>query len=176
MKRRTPEMVVNELRRRDEEGLSLKSGDNRGDWLYAAATNRFGSWRAAVEAAGFDYEEIRTKPMTVEEVCDQLHALAEGGDPLRVKDHGKLSRSALELFGSWEKAITAAGLEVPDRRKWTPEKVLGMLKQDIEEGLPMGANAMRRRNENLYAAARRQFGTWKAAVAAARSAVDAESG
>ena len=82
MERRTPERVIEELQRRAAEGRSLRSGDNRGDWLFAAAFNRFGSWRAAVEAAGFDYDQIVFRPMTAEDVLDQLRAHADDGDPL----------------------------------------------------------------------------------------------
>ena len=175
MKKRTPEMVIEELRRRAAEGRSLKSGDNRGDWLYASAITRFGSWAAAVEAAGFDYDAIKTKPMTAEEVRDQLRALARRGDPLLAKNHVRLYHFAQVIFGSWEEAIKAAGLEVPDRRKWTPAKVIEAIRKEIEEGESMGTNDMRRRDENLYMAARRRFGTWEAALAAARSAVGAGS-
>ena len=175
MKKRTPEMVIEELRRRAAEGRSLKSGDNRGDWLYAVAVRFFGSWSSAVEAAGFDYEDIRTKPMTADEVREQLSALADEGDPLIASDHVRLHNYACQLFGSWKGAIEASGLELPDRRKWTPEKVIEAIRKEIEEGESMGTNDMRRRDENLYMAARRRFGTWEAALAAARSAVGAGS-
>jgi hypothetical protein len=38
------ERIVTEIRRRAAAGQSLKSGDNRGDWLYAAAVPRGGEW------------------------------------------------------------------------------------------------------------------------------------
>jgi hypothetical protein len=167
--KRTPEKVVKELRRRAKKGQSLRSGDNRGDWLYASAVKLFGSWRAAVEAAGFDYDEIVRKPISAEAVLDQLRALAAEGDALIAGKHKKLASATVRLFGSWKDAVEQAGVEMPDHRKWTPQRVLDRLREGIAKGEPMGANAARRRDENLYAAARRRFGSWKAAIEAARA-------
>src|SRR5436853_581762 len=50
---REPDDVVAEIRRRRKVGHRLISGANRGNWLYAAAVRRFGSWGAAVDAAGY---------------------------------------------------------------------------------------------------------------------------
>jgi hypothetical protein len=43
--------VVKEIRARAAQGMSLASGANRGDWLYAAAVLAFGSWGKAVGVA-----------------------------------------------------------------------------------------------------------------------------
>lgn len=59
---RSAEIVVKEIRKRADEGWPLNSGANRGDWLYASAVKYHGSWRAAVEASGFPYEEIIKQP------------------------------------------------------------------------------------------------------------------
>ena len=170
MIKRTAEMVVEELQRRRAEGNSLKSGDNRGDWLYASAINRFGSWGAAVEAAGYEYEEVRGRPMTGQEVIVELRKLAAEGDQLVGRDHPQLHRPAIKLFGSWLSAIKAAGVEVPDRRKWPPERVIELIRQDITAGCPMGGQAVINRNRKLYAAAKRQFGSWRTALEFVRSA------
>ena len=108
--------VIDELKRRAAEGRPLNSGANRGDWLYAAAVLRFGSWGAAVEAAGFDYAAIKIRPMTEEEVVAQIRALSVPGDQLGARDQPKLATSALRIFGSWNDAIVAAGCEIPDQR------------------------------------------------------------
>ncbi len=64
--------LVKEIRRRARAGKPLNSGANRGDWLHAAAINYHGSWGAAVEAAGFRYEDIKIRPFTADEVKAEL--------------------------------------------------------------------------------------------------------
>jgi hypothetical protein len=47
--------------------------------------------------------------------------------------------------------------------------VIAAIERDLEKGLAVTSNAVRRRNENLYTAGRRRFGSWKKAIAAATS-------
>jgi len=160
--------VVEEIQRRAAAGRSLKSGDNRGDWLYAAAAKNFGSWGKAVKAAGFKYRDIKTRPLTKTEVRRQLRELVIAGEPVLAKDHPELRRAAVRHFGSWRKALTAVGQKNPAATRWTKANVLAAIRRDIDAGLPVTSNQMRRRNENLYAAGRRRFGSWAAALKAAR--------
>src|SRR5690606_14807227 len=57
------EAVIEEIRRRHSAGLSLGYNDTVADdeALVGAARRWFGSWYAAVEAAGFDSEEYKNK-------------------------------------------------------------------------------------------------------------------
>jgi hypothetical protein len=164
MPRKTQESVVEELQRRARKGHSLRSGDNRGDWLYAGAVRFFGSWRAAVEASGFDYDEVVWRPLTADQVITRIQELADAGDALLAKDHEDLIYPARRHFGSWKAAVEAADRKNPTRMKWPAEKVIEAIRDDMAKGLDMGANATRRRNENLYAAGRRRFGSWAAAL------------
>jgi len=167
MQQRSSKSVVKELQRRARKGCSLKSGDNRGDWLYASALKYCGSWRAAVEAAGFDYEEVAWRPLTPEKVIARIRELVDANDPLVAADHKGLVAPALRHFGSWKAAVEAAGCTIPDRRKWTPEKVIETIRSEMDQGFSMGGGNVNTRNPNLYAAARRRFGSWDAAVEAA---------
>ena len=167
MQRRSQESIIAELQRRTQTGLSLKSGDNRGDWLYASAVKHFGSWGAAVEAAGFDYDEVVWKPMSADDLITTIRELADAGDALVLGDHRELSAPAHRHFGTWEAAVEAAGRTIPDRRKWSPENVIKLILAEIEAGHSMGGGAVNKRNPNLYAAGRRRFGSWTAAVEAA---------
>jgi hypothetical protein len=169
---RTKKDVMDEIRRRAADGRPLNSGANRGDWLYSQALAKFGSWGAAVEAAGFTYADVRTRPMTEQEVIAALAGLAKTGEPLRAGDHPRLHRGAVRHFGTWRGALRAAGCDPISGWKWTRARVLRALRAEVEAGRPMGANAMRRRDENLYMAARRSFGSW----AAARDAAAGEPG
>jgi hypothetical protein len=154
---RRPEDVLVELRRRARRGKSLGSGANRGDWLYAAACLHFGSWRAAVEGAGFDYDQIKARPMTAEEVTRQVQELATSGDRLFATDHPKLARAALRHFGTWKEALSAAG-HADANLKWTKERVIEGIRSRQQQGKPVNSFQMMKQDKNLYAAGRRRFG------------------
>ena len=159
--------VIVEIQRRAAAGRSLRSGDNRGDWLYSAAVYHCGSWGMAVGAAGFPYAEIKTRPLTEAEVRGELRRLVEIGEPVLAKDHAELARGAARHFGGWRAALVAVGDNEPSARRWTRSNVLAAIRRDLEQGLPVTSNQMRHRNENLYAAGRRRFGSWAAALQAA---------
>ena len=168
--------VIAEIRRRADAGHHLNSGANRGDWLYSQAVNQFGSWGEAVGAAGFSYADIKTRPMTRQQVTAELKELGKSKEPVRSAEHRKLHRGALRHFGTWRSALLAAGVDPDMGRKWTQASVLRSLRAEVEAGRLMGANAMRRRDENLYMAARRSFGTWAAAHAAVTANLEERGG
>lgn len=78
-------------------------------------------------------------------------------------------------FGSWQEAVKAAGIDyepfkaasvkarIQKIRKWSPEKVVEEIKKIPERELGF----VYRTNLALYYAARREFGSWKNAIAAA---------
>lgn len=164
---RNRQRVIAELKRRHKAGKPLNSGANRGDWLYAAAALRFGSWGAAIEAAGLDYSAIKIRPMTADETLTRIRELSASGDSLLAGKHSKLSNAASRLFGGWAQAIEAAGCELPDRRKWTRETIIKAIHDDMNEGLSLNAVPVIARNEALYQAGRRRFGGWAIAFDAA---------
>lgn len=184
---RRPNDVIAEIRRRHGLGHPLKSGANRGDWLYAAATKRFGSWGAAVEAAGFDYpkglrppladsearhlthcecfsSERRPDPLTKDEVLSRIREAAARGEPLRVTRDTLLASGARHHFGTWKAGIKAAGIEWSKFPKWTAEAVVARIREDISNGLSVYATDVIAREETLYQSARRRFGSWGAAL------------
>ncbi len=82
--------------------------------LYDAARRYFGSWREALRSAGIDPETVRRKhrPYTADDIISHLKLRAkEGGDFRSTKQHPEpIVRAARRLFGSWERALEAAGL------------------------------------------------------------------
>src|SRR5262249_32240889 len=51
-------------------------------------------------------------------------------------------------------------------KTWTKERVSKQIRKDIRRGLPVTSVAVIRRNQPLYGAGRREFGSWRAALKA----------
>jgi len=163
--------ALDEIRRRAAAGQPLNSGANRGDWLYAAAARFFGSWGAAVAAAGFDYDEHKQVDLSAGEVLRRIRALvAEHGQKVHAGDHPLVSAGARRHFGGWKAAFEAAGCGPPETLTWTREAVVAAIREDLANGLRVNSVAMVRRNGKLYVAGRRRFGSWAAALVAANDA------
>lgn len=166
------ERVIDEIRERAQRGHPLNSGANRGDWLYAAAMLAFGSWRNAVVAAGFSYDDIKIRPFTKAEVIATLKPLVATGAPILATAHeGRLVAAARRHFGGWDEAVNAAGGDAGPW-KWTRPRVLDRIREDRARGLKVNAVAVHKRDVNLYQAGRRRFGTWAAALEAATGEAD----
>jgi hypothetical protein len=159
--------VIAELRSRASQGRSLASGANRGDWLYAAAIRFFHSWGAAVETAGFAYGDVKLTALSAADVLARIRRAAEAGEPLRAGANTILAAGARRHFGSWSAAVEAAGCKLPSPFKWTADNVIERIRADRRRGLSITSSAVIERNQALYGAARRRFGSWAAALAAA---------
>lgn len=127
----TRQKLVAEIRRRHRAGQTLRS-KRVPVRLYEAGRRFFGTWQAAVEAAGFDYEKATGNyRWTPARVIAAIRKLADKGGPLHASHvrerHPQLFNAAVKRFPrSWAKAIRAAGLD-PDqhrqpRSKWTEQK------------------------------------------------------
>lgn len=57
----TRDKILDEIRALKTSGANLLSGDvqQQHNQLYSAACRHFGNWSSAVDAAGFNYDEIR---------------------------------------------------------------------------------------------------------------------
>jgi hypothetical protein len=126
----------------------------------------FGGWRKAVESLGLGSELRRmwTPQKVIEEI---VRRRAEGYD-LSVtcyEDHG-LFVAARIRFGSWNKALVAAGIDAVLREQWDEEKVLTRIRQLIHE-VPI--DRIRSVDSKLTSAAERRFGSIHKAVEVAQS-------
>ena len=104
------ELILKKIRR-----LRNRShGANMDTRLYYSARTAFGSWRYAVELAGFPYYEVeprfRWRP---KEVLYYIRWLGEKGQALDRDDHLELYKYALRFFGSCRNAVRAAQHEPP---------------------------------------------------------------
>lgn len=120
------ESVVNEIQRRRKEGLpihyrAVAKGGVRDLSLLRSACKILGSWRDAIEAAGFDYRNIsreqRMKYPDGDAIIAEIRRRLEDGKPLKHKDvalgvhsDDALLRSGKRCFGSWSGALKAAGV------------------------------------------------------------------
>jgi hypothetical protein len=157
--------VLDTIKHRAASGHALNSGANRGDWLYAAAVRFFGSWGNAVEAAGIRYPSVKQAALDRDELLRRIRKAAEAG-PLIRGEHRLLRSNAYRLFGSWTKAVKAAGCELPSNKEWSRERVIESIQEDIRHGLPVTSAAVIERNSPLYGAGRRSFGSWRKALKA----------
>jgi hypothetical protein len=78
----------------------------------------FGDWDKALSAAGFEPEQMRLWAFWDQaKLIRQIQTLKKRSLPLYAKyvlgNHKKLFSAALRQFGSWEKALVAAGVEIP---------------------------------------------------------------
>jgi hypothetical protein len=174
--------IAREIRRRNKLGLPINSFavyKQAGD-LYHAATVYFPRppWASALRFAGFDPKEVspmnhwRRKPFLLQEIRNRF----ESGLPLYgsfiQKNCAGMYQGAARLFGSWRKAIEAAGLNYADIKKvwsqfWTKEKVIADIKALEAQGVRLSAKAMQTNHRPLFATATSLFGSWANAVEAA---------
>lgn len=150
--------------------------------LTGAARNHFGTWRAAVEVAGFDYAQI-TRPKlprhpagywTRERVIMQVRGRGLAGKDLSAHraqiDDSRLYSAAVSLLGSWETAVREAGYNYDAIRltdEWTPARVVEEIRQLHAAGLDLSDNHAAEVRPDLYGACDTHFGGYRQAITAA---------
>lgn len=170
------EAVLRKLRHICNNGYVLGSRHNqkRDPQLFAATRKHFGTWTRALKAAGINVQRLsrgiqgRKSAEVIEEIkkrydqgmrMDRCHVMLEDND---------LCMVAIRLFGSWGRALTAAGITPPEPyTQWNPEKVLQMIQIMHERGHPLRYKDVRKSERSLVNAVRRYFGNWDAAMEAA---------
>jgi hypothetical protein len=81
----------------------------------------FGSWRAAIAAAGLDYEEVaRYRYWDRERILHEIQEMHHAGKPLSVSDversNAPLLWAARRRFRSWDDALVEAGIDPATER------------------------------------------------------------
>lgn len=121
------ETLIREIKRLHDEGKELFPSSPEMKKLVSASTIHFGSWRAAVVEAGFDYDRIilrsrekkrrKQQGMAMARFLERMKELDGFGESL---DEAHVKRNFPELhtfalredtFGSWERALQAAHIE-----------------------------------------------------------------
>jgi hypothetical protein len=180
----TKEKLVAEIKRLYEDGVDLSptSIQRTHSALFSSARSRshFSSWRAAIEAAGLDYDDLKRvkQRWNRDEILVRIREMhAQGHDLLdprfKVKNRSLyLAACAHRYFGSWRRAVQAAGLDheqMRESRIWTRTRILRTIQDLHAEGRPLGWAYIEEHEPGIYRAARRKenFGSWANALAAA---------
>jgi hypothetical protein len=115
------ERIVRRIRELHEAGYDLSwnnvSTEVDPPLAHAAIRPRgFGSWRAAIAAAGLDYEEVaRYQYWDKERILHEIQEMHRAGKPLSVSDversNAPLLWAARRRFLTWDDAVAEAGLD-----------------------------------------------------------------
>jgi hypothetical protein len=203
----TKAKVIAELKRRNKLGQQLSVRENSHSetdkQLYVMVVGFLGSWREAVRAAGFDpneYHEWNLNPpgkyKQEKEVIAAIRRRFRDKQPLNARGltHGDhqdvpLLYTGRKLFGDWEQAVNAAGLDYSDvaRKKQdyeamkdrtyqtytTRKEVTSEIQRRIQKQLPVTYRALAHgshdiRDNPLLDAGKKLFsGDWDKALRAA---------
>ena len=148
----------------------------KGNSLTRAGVRLFGSWDAALRAAGLDPVRIRRyrKPWTKNTVIQAIRVKHRGGDALAYTTvvPGSLRQAGIRFFGSWNATLLAAGLNPAKIRlyrtrckPWTAPTTLAEIRRKHRMG-----EALNTHNISPYSlclSGVRFFGSWDAALTAA---------
>jgi hypothetical protein len=132
--------------------------------LHTAALRHFGSWSSALVAAGLTPRPQRS--WTPEQVLDAIQAWHRNGRPLARfhRENRSASRAARIHFGSWRKAVAAAGIAASAKPPWTRQRLIAALQAYGRRGLVRCNHEIPR---PVRMAAFNLFSTWHNALVAA---------
>lgn len=110
---------------------------------------------------------------TDEKIFNYIKARVEANLPINslavFNDNGYVYKIANKKFGSWNNTVKAAGFKPfsPKRKgKWTKEKIINMIQDYYELGMPLNAGFVAKKYQPLYLAARKKFKSWDKALIA----------
>lgn len=170
----TRENIIRHLVEREAQGLALTVGGQGVDKsLYSSARRIFGSWRNAIQAAGIAPQQVLTwERWSPPRILVMIRHLAKRDRPLTTEQmerrYHNLVSAARRHFGSWSKAVLAAGVEPTKLQRvvpWSPERVIEAVLTRALRNEPLVARLVEPRS--LVEAGQRLFGGWSVAVAAA---------
>lgn len=174
----TEETVAEAIQERIEQGKSLGGSctDREYRTLVQAGVQVHGSWRNALEANGLDADSIFGRRVdgywTTEKVLQEIQKRYEDGRGLRPVDvdRGTLYKVATKIYGGWDKALEAAGIDSSEiyqtrreRDYWNRENILEFLADRHKKGYSISAEEINNSSGgygSLYRQARKFYGSW----------------
>jgi len=126
-KRWTAETMIQEIRLKHRNGDPLNCTSVQHSSLYVSAVRHYGSWDSALMEAGLDPARTRKikphcRPWTPETVVQEIRRKHQAAEPLNrsaVSPESLCVRGS-KFYGSWDAALTAAGLDPSTIRKHRP--------------------------------------------------------
>ena len=179
----TKDRIAEQLRRLHSAGedLSYNQLAKKNQALLSAAVYHFQTYRQAVIHAGLAYDNLSRRPQwTKLAIIRKIKEARRKGEDLHwaavIQRRDALGKAAFasiqkRLFGNWNRALRAAGLDSNDiaiHRKWDDAAILYELRDLSRNGEPINPGALQKSDPGLYAAAIRRFGSYHAAVVAAK--------
>ena len=170
----TRERIIRHILEREADGRPLTTGGKGVDHqLYCAGRRIFGSWRNAILAAGIPPERVLTwERWTPAKIVAKIRSIARRRRPLTTdqveRRYRNLVSAARRHFGSWSKAVLAAGVDPTKLQRvvpWNRERVIEAILTRALRNEPLVARLVEPRS--LVEAGQRFFGGWQAAVATA---------
>ena len=143
--------------------------------LYELACEHFGTWDTALCYAGVNLQRLdRDGSEAVKLAIQRLSHGTYNLTATRVRQRNpKLHRAALKHFGTWRRAVRAAGID-PDHihpysksRSPTRQQILRALVKRKRQGRSLRWVDIRRENYAFAVATKNRFGSWGAALVAA---------
>lgn len=146
------------------EGVpSSNDMDDSGPFSAATYQRHFGSWNGALEVAGITPSDIRNH--SKEGLLDELQRISEEiGRTPTIEDMNEMGmcsiRPYITKFGSWNAALTSAGVEPNKRGKVSDEELMDALYQ-LSEDLDKAPTAHdMNESGDFHAGMYRRFGSW----------------
>lgn len=134
------------VRDRHKAGASFRASATPGGVTQFVARETGQTWVEFVESLGIPYPPYaRREPWTDAEVIEKIRARSQRGAQLNMKHiiedgDNALVRQAGLRFGSWDAALSAAGVDpnqVRLKRPWTREDVVEAIRDRHARGLPL---------------------------------------
>lgn len=166
--------IIRYLLEREAKRLPMTVGGEGVDKLvYEASRRIFGSWRNAIRAAGIAPKRILTwERWSPARILVMIRHLSRRDRPLATDQleqrYGNLVSAARRHFGSWTKAVLAAGVEPTKLQRvvpWTRERIIEAILTRVLRNESLVARLVEPRS--MVEASHRYFDNWAAAVAAA---------
>lgn len=164
--------LLSELNRLSNElGRSPTTGDmdELGEFSTPPYFDRFGSWYAALEAAGLE-APLRFEDVSRDQLISEVHRLAqlrnEAPQIFDVRDHSPYRpRWFYREFGSWQATLEAAGFK-PNRFTDVSDAELLAEIERLADGSDEGPTRAEMDNDGRFPASHiaRRFGSWNEAI------------
>jgi hypothetical protein len=154
----TRERIIEAVLTRALKNEPLSSCTVRPKSLAEAAVRVFGSWGSALTAAGLDAKQY----------TGRVSRAAHAGPRKSLVSHGRqqASHNTDSREASGKVDPNHDGQQSPVHR-WSHAGVIQAIWARLQEHEPMNAVAVRHHDKSLYSAARKRYGSWRAALLAA---------